>query len=239
LTTGRSPSSLINRPSTICSPIVLSGSAVMARSRRRRVTPPGRPSAQPADQRATRSSGARERAAEGEVARPAAGHARPVAADSDHRAMRRVNLSVRNSVVGGGAGPAQPRPTGNVALVRQRRDPLPGGERVEERQDMTPGCGQVVDAAGLDRGDPLRPAGRAGQDLQVPAVVGVLAGPPQVHPGRRAVRVDLRRLDEGAVEADERPLLALGACQDVGQGGRVGGDDVDRLVQVTRAPGSA
>jgi hypothetical protein len=54
-------------------------------------------------------------------------------------------------------------------------------ERVEQ-SIVGAGAGGVVLPAGPDRGGPQGPAVRTGHDLDVPAVMVVLARPPQVHP---------------------------------------------------------
>ena len=65
---------------------------------------------------------------------------------------------------------------------------------------MGAGAGCVLFAAGAYIRDPQGRAVGGGEDLDVAAVLVVLARPPQVHPGGRAERPGAVGTDQGAVE---------------------------------------
>jgi hypothetical protein len=75
----------------------------------------------------------------------------------------------------------------------------PGGECGQDLGVRAQGGGVVL-ASGTDVGGPQRPAVGCGDDLDVPAVVGVFARPPQIHSrdgvqGAAAVGFDQRAID--------------------------------------------
>jgi hypothetical protein len=90
-----------------------------------------------------------------------------------------------------------------VAEVAERGSVLsdPGHQRGKDLQVFAE-RGGVAFAAGTHLGSPQGPAVGSGDDLNIPAVVGVLARPPQVHSLRRAWRAAAVGLDERAVDAD-------------------------------------
>jgi hypothetical protein len=73
---------------------------------------------------------------------------------------------------------------------------------------------------------------RSGDDLDVPAVVLVLARPPQVHPRGRADRLRPVGANQGAVEVHGGVPGDPGGEQRPVQRGGSGGEDVDGFVQV-------
>ena len=98
----------------------------------------------------------------------------------------------------------------DVALVSQHDQP--GGlQFADDAPD--PRRGQVMHSAGQWAGDSEDLAGRAGDDLQVHAVAGVLAGV------ERPVRRDPVDGDEGAVDHCERVPGLLGRPQRITQSG--------------------
>src|SRR5512143_1745877 len=120
-----------------------------------------------------------------------------------------------------------------VAQVGQAHLPVtdPQGDQVDQ-VGVGAGGRQVVFAAGAYVGGPQRPAVGGGDDLDVPAVVLVLAAPPQVDAGGGAGSVDPVGLDEGAVHDDVGVTGGLGRQQGVVQRGLAGGQHRDALVPV-------
>src|SRR3954462_3916668 len=109
------------------------------------------------------------------------------------------------------------------------------------RQQLGVGAqrGGVVFPAGPHARGPDRPAVGGGQHLDVAAVGGVLARPPQVHPqlGPAAAAGRARRgtpvgADQGAVELHMRVTGGAGGQQRTAQPRGLGGEDVDALVQI-------
>lgn len=119
-----------------------------------------------------------------------------------------------------------------VAEVGQGQDAQGDSEPFQGLdQAVRVGAGDIVLAARAARGDPDRPAVRGGDDLHVPAVVLVLAGPPQV----RAVGVDGGHpvgADDRAVQVEVGVPGRRSPLQCGGQVGRVVGEHRQPLVRV-------
>ena len=120
-----------------------------------------------------------------------------------------------------------------VAQVGQAEPTVvdPGAD-LGEQVGVGAGGGGVMLAARTHVGGPQRPAVRGGDDLDVPAVMVMLARPPQIHPRGRAGGVVAVGVDQGAVHDDVGVAGGLGRQQRPVQRWFAGGQHGEGFVAV-------
>ena len=145
----------------------------------------------------------------------ATGVAQPTGKPAEHEGPRTYHTGEATAPV---PDPTEGLGFAFVGQVSQAHLPITDAQGDQfEQLGVGLGGGQVVFPPGAHVGGPQRPAVGGGDDLDVSAVMLVLAAPPQVHAGGGAGSVDPVGLDEGAVHDYVGVAGSLGRQQGVVQ----------------------